>query len=421
MEKINGIWWIPEGHRRFNEEKRQGTLYIQDNYESELEIIFYPQHQGVIARAYNRYDVIWGEDICGTKYTLFNCLRTQIRNFTEYKFSPSFILKGEHLSTLDVKCYNRCQVKYKHLKNWIKPNRVHTKYSDDKSKTFITIDKNINESLLEVQIDPNIILSINERISHFDTGCEKKITQDTYLQFNSNSRLSLSNYLELTAEFSQFLSIALFKEQNPIKIEFYNEENPSNKTELLFKNRPSYDPHFYFLIQAETFKKKLPDIIKNWHKNYYPMSCISRYLIKSFGESVTFDYPDFLIIAQALDGYFKRFINKKNGKDIRKYKDQIDILINYFKEVDAVKKCKFNSEIIAHSRNKYSHLYNDEEEKAQKAVDGFELYWLTQKCLILLTCCILHCNGMDIDEINTCCNGNAIQSIIDAMPIEYLI
>ena len=52
------------------------------------------------------------------------------------------------------------------------------------------------------------------------------------------------------------------------------------------------------------------------------------------------------------------------------------------------------------------------------AVDGWDLYWLTEKCKILLTCCILNLLGLTNKEINLCCEKSPIIQIIDSFPLE---
>ena len=126
--------------------------------------------------------------------------------------------------------------------------------------------------------------------------------------------------------------------------------------------------------------------------------------------------PDFLIIAQALDGYHKRFVNKKDGRDIQKYQEQIEVLLNKFKTVKAIKACKIDPIVLKDSRHKYSHLYPDDEKS--QAVEGGDLYWLTEKCKILLTCCILNMLGLTNKEINLCCENSPISQIIDSLPLE---
>ena len=104
-------------------------------------------------------------------------------------------------------------------------------------------------------------------------------------------------------------------------------------------------------------------------------------------------------------------LNKKDGgKDIRKYKEEVDILLDRFKDVEVIKKININTEVLEQSRDKYSHLIPDEEKPL--AVEGLELYALTKKCKVLLTCCILDMLGLDTDEINLCCNKSYLSSII---------
>jgi hypothetical protein len=66
---------------------------------------------------------------------------------------------------------------------------------------------------------------------------------------------------------------------------------------------------------------------------------------------------------------------------------------------------------------KYSHLYPDNEKSS--AVAGDELYWLTEKCKILLTYCILNMLGVSNDEINLCCKNNAIHRMLGYHPFEF--
>ena len=141
----------------------------------------------------------------------------------------------------------------------------------------------------------------------------------------------------------------------------------------------------------------------NWHNQFQQVAPICRYLLQSLNDN-SFDFPDFLIIAHALDGYHKRFVNKKDGKDIKKYKEQIDALLDRFKDIDVLKSNKIDTEVLQQSRNKYSHLIPDDDEKITKAVSGNELFDLTRKCKMLLTCCILDMLGLDADEINMCFN-----------------
>ena len=160
----------------------------------------------------------------------------------------------------------------------------------------------------------------------------------------------------------------------------------------------------------------MPSILKLWHSNYEQIAPICKYLIRSLKNEATFDAPDFLIVAQALDGYFKRFLYNKDGKEIKQYKRQIEILLNEFKDIDVIKACNLDADVLTQSRHKYSHLIPDSDKKITKAVEGEDLYWLTQKCIVLLACCILDMLGLTKEEINLCCNKSPIEQIAISIP-----
>ena len=91
-------------------------------------------------------------------------------------------------------------------------------------------------------------------------------------------------------------------------------------------------------------------------------------------------------------------------------------MLNKFKNINVLKKCKIAPAVVKDTRHKYSHLYPDDEKSL--AVDGWDLYWLTEKCKILLTCCILNLLGLTNKEINLCCEKSPIIQIIDSFPLE---
>ena len=131
-----------------------------------------------------------------------------------------------------------------------------------------------------------------------------------------------------------------------------------------------------------------------------------------------FDAPDFLIVAQALDGYHKRFINKKDGKDKRKYQEQIAAILREFDDVESIKKCHIDSKMMADTRNKYSHLFPDEEDEGKTIAKGAELFRLTQKAKILLSCCLLDLLGFSHADIDVCFDSSTLRFLIDRVDFE---
>lgn len=415
-------WWTPAkadpGNSNFmplpegTEMRYTGNLIYDKEKGSKLELYIVPSR--FRAKFYEHNYVLWGKDANGNLFTLFNVEMKNWRNgeFSKSEFSVGMILIGEHVLTLDDTCYGQCIVKFPYLKKWAFDNRL--SYDLDKNNiSFSLTDQDKNRTLVSSEVGKGLEWKLNYIYDVYWNDFDATIKQDTYLLIKASEDVSIRNFLNQTIEFSQFLSIALFCEQSPNEVTLVNKEN-GRKAKVLFTINESKDPHSEQLIKYDVLSGKLPKILKSWHEQYERVSPIAGYLIRSLNNKNTFDVPDFLIIAQALDGYHKRFVNKKDGKDVRQYEHQMAVLLKKFKSVKAVSDCHIDLEILKDSRHKYSHLYPDEE--PTKAVDVDELYWLTEKCKVLLTCCILNMMGLTNKEINLCFNDSPISDIVNLLP-----
>ena len=423
---FHGEWWVParadhdiklmflqpegmEGHER----KYTGTLTYYGNQNSTLELYHIPSN--FRAKHFKQNDVIWGRDANGNIFTLFNVLKNEqhLGDFSCTKFVVAYILVGEHvLSAYDAQ-FSKCIVEFPYLKNWAFHNNV----TQNSAGSYVSFKMPVYaEKLLETMTEKGIWWRLWQGQTIERNIHDLTITQTTTLEIEASEAISVRLCMKNIEEFAQFLSIALYCDQNPAEIKFENKEN-RHESVLLFKKDESVNPGVFSLIKFGILKEKLPLMLNTWHQNFEKMSPISSYLIESLQKTNRFDVPDFLIIAQALDGYHKRFVNKKDGRDIQKYKEQIKILLNQFLDVKAIERCNIKPEVLTDSRNYYSHLFPDEEIKS--AVEGGDLYWLTEKCKILLTCCILHLLGLTNKEINLCCENSPISQIIESFPLEF--
>ena len=435
MQKIpqiyHGEWWVPaeadpdnmgpnypgkipvvhKGH----EKKYMGTLFYNESEESYLELYHVPSD--FHGKHYGYYSVMWGKDANGYVFTLFNASskRFEGQDFTTIKYNVQFILLGKHVLSLDENQFYKCTVEFPYLRNWAFHNNL--TYQEDKGVKHISYaDITKGDYLADVQIEPGIKWLLMD--AHvFKKGLyDFSINQLTLFDIETHDKASINTFTKHIEEFFQFLSIALYCKQRPSSIKFFDNERPYPYV-LLYKKRNSVDPGIYSLIKFGLLKNKVPSMLSEWHKEYHNVSPISNYLIESLRRENPFDVPDFLIIAQALDGYHKRFVNKRDGKDIKKYEEQIKVLLNKFDDIEAIKKCNINPTILKNTRHKYSHLYPDDEDTI--VAKGRDLYWLTEKCKILLTCCILNLLGLTNDEINLCIKESHIQDIINYHPFEF--
>ena len=411
---VHGSWWVPEGNLRFSGSHHTVTLTYTGTEPSVLEIIHEPK-DGVISRKYMHYDVIWGKDAGGNIYTLFGAVMVRQHNFTMTTFTISYILLGAHVTSLEDPCFDLCTTEYPYLREWAFESKIET--SSNRGITSILLDNNPRKPLIESVVEDGVRVLLWSHISTQQDRFSLHIEQTSFFDIRIPVKASISKYLSIISQFSQFLSIALFRQQYPNRITL-NNKGEYWKCTLLFPVRESTVPLINnSLIKFVELKGKMPEILKSWYDNYEQISPISHYLVRSLGTE-PFDTPDFLIIAQALDGYFKRFINKKDGKDEKQYKKQIDKLLKRYESVEALRRCHIDSDVLTQSRHKYSHLIPDGEKGVEKAVEGRDLFWLTEKCKVLLTCCILDMLGLTIDEINMCCKQSPVWMIVDSLPFE---
>ena len=409
---FHGVWWVPEEHP-FLEKRFSGTLTYYGDKNSILDLIHEPKSGAT--QINHSYEVIWGEDAGGSIYTLFGATSVRNMSFTTFEFVIRFILIGKHVRSLDEACFDTCMVKFPYLNHWALDNRINGGASH--SQTIISLDLGVRAPFLSVEIDDGLRVMLWGQLTDSINRYSIRADQVTNLNIDTLRNASLNTFLKTISEFSQFLSIALFAEQHPSEITFANKGVRFNYP-LLFKKNPSSEPFVKSLIKYDELQLRVGDILHKWHINYDRSYLISHYLIRALSERKdVFDVPDFLTIAQAIDGYYKRFVNHKDGKDTHQYKQQLDKLLKKFKGVDVLQQCNINSEVLTQTRDKYSHLIPDEDKKIKDAVeDGEPLYWLTQKCIVLLTCCILDMLGLTTDEINRCCNDSPVEQITNSIP-----
>lgn len=424
---FHGEWWVPARPVHENGDfavysnipgkKFTGTLTYFGEKESILELYHVPSDFHSIL--YHENEVMWGKDANGLVYTLFrvNKKESNDADFTNTLFTVDLILIGKHVSQIDDACFVRCIVQFPFLRNWAFRNNLNYQKVDG-IHHFSLVDVSRKNNFVESQVDDKTKWILRGQWDGNKTNFDLTITQKTELVIEPLDGISVYGCLRQIVEFAQFLSIALYCDQSPSSIFLANKDNPRRST-LLFQIDNSIDPQNKSLIQFNELQNKIPLMLQKWHECYESISPISKYLIMSFGKNRYFDAPNFLIIAQALDGYCNRFVDKREvpqttcGKRLKNpsYKDQIKFLLERFNGVDVVKSCHINPNTLTDSRHKYSHLLPDEVKP--NAVGGEDLYDLTEKGKILLVCCILDLLGLSIDEINLCLNASPIKELAE--------
>lgn len=406
-----GTWWVPNDNPDVPpQQKVVGNLILHEVGGMKLEL--FGSLNGV--SSYQQIvDVLWGTDYNGTDYTLFNLRWQKSGNSVHYWIQ--YVLVGEHRISMEDACYIECHVDYPHLREWteVKMNKYGEYYDHNNKKLTSSIGE--DTIFLQGKVEDAFAYKIVGRNSCSFTESEITIKNETQLHIQPPRLSSIRHFITLTREFSQFISLAQFSVQHPSKL-YFLKEGDSVGTRLLFNVKPSHKPYEfpYFLISLGLFQERIPSFIIKYHSVYDRIATLTKYLLSSI-HADEFDAPDFLIVAQALEGYFKRFVNQTeltNGKDWQKEEDGYKALVKHFGTIDAIKRCNIDTGVLWASRNKYSHLYLNEKPNSPKAATGTDLLILTQKCKILLTCCILDQIGMTTDEINKAFDRSIICNII---------
>ena len=412
---FHGRWWAPDGVRRFRDVSCMGTLIVESDGTSRLEV-YHDQRNSAGFRVYEKYDVIWGETADGRKISVFRLEMINENVHFQASFNAHAVLVGVHTKTGYEPIFDTCVVYYPYLRNWAFEPKVKKKELEEDVYDFTVDFRKKNHILTKAQIDSCTELHIYRHIEFNHDRFDTSITQATYLSFTTSALSSPNFFVDIITEYSQFRSLALFSRQEPSEI-WLKKKRGNQYCQLFYKVDKSVNPNDFSLIPFNKYKTRIPEILVSWHQLYPQLSQICHYLLSSINYD-EFDAPDFLIVAQALDGYHKRFLNKKDGKDIRKYQEQIEAILRCFDDVESIRKCHINSKMMADTRNKYSHLFPDEEDKGQIIAKGAELFRLTQKAKVLLACCILDLLGFSHNEIDTCFDNSSLRFLIDRIDFE---
>ena len=216
--------------------------------------------------------------------------------------------------------------------------------------------------------------------------------------------LSIARRLEEFFSFAALCPLAhdgitLFSEQEVQELEdgekYYHPINMITKLE---------DSTFGTEIKPHSILLKYRDIASDFgqmFKRYYSDPAIKQIwanMLAGLERKRVFTSNDFLNVAQAVDGFSLRFREKTT------FLAQLQALKEEFSVIDKLTLTDEDLIAVRGSRHYYSHILRLDEKEKKQAVDGMELYKLTEKLRILLICCLLSFLGMDNVRINSLLN-----------------
>ena len=240
------------------------------------------------------------------------------------------------------------------------------------------------------------------------------------ISLTNKSDYSLKEALGKIFLFEQFLSFAALKPVESSKIVLYDK----SKYQQLENGKKHFFPIQYirvyhgikiqdgqnitkrwsFLFSYDTIKTEFKTILKKWYREQADIAPIRHHLIECVSQKGTFSSVDFLVIIQAIEGFWWRFRDDdyklKNHIPRRtqtRLNTILESLIYEFNGIDILKLNEINIQEIVDSRHYFSHFVP--KDKKPFAKDGLELYLITSKIRKLLICCLLNFIGFSNSQI----------------------
>lgn len=413
--EIKGYWWLPSSP----DDIVAGILTYIPNKAIKLELIGQLKPKSsAIEELINPKDenVIFGFSSDAKEISLIDCHPSDSSlnfncQFPIQRYNCQHLVIGTHITSLDSPQFFKAQINIPFLSLWATPDSIEkTVFFKEKQGEKCSIAFNTEGRHIDTVDIENYTLSIKGVINYSAGSFESKIKQETIVSIANESDFSLKDALKNIFLFEQFISFATLKPIESSKIVLYDK----SKFQQLDNNKKHFSPIEYirvyrdkeakqeqnitergkFLFTYETIKNEFQLILKKWYNGQADIAPIRYHLIECVRQKSFFSSVDFLVVIQAIEGFWWRFrdddYKRKNNIKSRKQTHLntiLESLITEFKEIERLRLSEINVNEVVDSRHYFSHFVH----KADKpfAKDGLELYHLTCKIRKLLICCLL--------------------------------
>ena len=452
--EIKGEWFLPT-----DKDKRvHGTLIFDPLDGTDLEL--YGSLGGdILFPEFKNQEIILGLTSESKQITLTNCLMTKTGGVTLVQgeeagkpsttYSIRYLLIGVHVNTIDDLKFNQISTEIFNLGEWVGISGF--KHQEFNSETFRNKEIKVEYKLptpidFEIDNDTKGTFSFITNIPGLSRYQKYvSINQRVEFQVESIVEKNITELLEYTFTFQNFLTLALYKSTYPLSISLNGEKHKKNlgngekynKTiELYFSSRnfktnekPKFDIEMIFHYRS--IQNDFPLVIKNWYSKYKLLEPAFDLVFEQFYNSNGFTVNTFLNLAQSAETFHARVHNhtKIPRSEYKIMKD--DILSSVPTEYHSWLKDQFNfgnnlnlharlSEMtekysnvildkilgdkkqfvlnVKYSRNYYTHYSKDGHKKALK---GVELFYLSERLKILLVCSFLIEVGFDREKLSS--------------------
>ncbi len=423
---FKGYWYLPEN----KEKKIAGILTIKTHNLYVLELIGGFEESIEEILEFENKEVIFGEAYDSNnkirKISLINCqsFRPNVNlsaNYPLTSYKCSVIIDGIHIDSLDSNNFIELKANLSSLFLWKKSNiikqTIHFSEDSIDTKQINNLDIRINsndnwEIPIEIEKSTKVILCSNANLKSKPYNKGFIVNQNTEVKIKTKYSTSLNYLYNKLNLFKQFLSFATLDTVCVHQLiayskEYYQEVNNRkifNPIYIYLINKDFCEKDFVinktnFLFYFSDIKEEYDEIIKKWFEVSDEIAPIRQHLINSINSTNEFTSISFLIVAQALEGFHRRFMYPEK-KDLR---ERLNELINKFSNIDKVKTIsEIEVDQTVKSRHYYSHFFK----KDKKVLEGIKLYYFTSSLKKLLICCVLDLVGFKHEKINHLLNKN---------------
>ena len=432
--EYRGFWYLPSDP----ENSVAGTVTYYPNERIVLELIgSFGDSLMDVFKDNKEETILYGKTSDAKDITLLQCRQSFSLNFSArfpiLRFTCDYMIVGKHILGLDEKCQYWAMVRIPELTYWCHPEAIGLNYLNgdgEKDISRIALSFNIKyrdeENIIdEVQINENtsIVLLRGVNFNESEQRLRPKIEQYTYIEVRKKNTTSIKDLLSDIFMFEQFLSFATLKIVKCSFITLFNQNlyqevkgrkyykaieviHPFfDRQNIESKPTKSYD----FLFNHTTIKEIYPEILRKWYNEPMELAPIKGHLISSLEKKKVYSSVDFLIVVQAIEGFYRRFRSAKyrkehniEGKASSKLHPMLTELLSEFSDIDLLKRNTIDIDAVVDSRIYFSHFMP--KTSSLKAIDGWELLEEARKLRILLLCCVLSLLGFNNDQINDVLN-----------------
>lgn len=432
--EYRGFWYLPSDP----ENSVVGTVTYYPNEKIVLELIgSFGDSLMDVFKDNKEETILYGKTSDAKDITLLQCRQSFSLNFSArfpiLRFTCDYMIVGKHILGLDEKCQYWAMVRIPELTYWCHPEAIGLNYLNgdgEKNISRIALSFNIKyrdeENIIdEVQINENtsIVLLRGVNFNESEQRLRPKIEQYTYIEVHKKNTTSIKDLLSDIFMFEQFLSFATLKIVKCSFITLFNQNlyqevkgrkyykaieviHPFfDRQNIESKPTKSYD----FLFNHTTIKEIYPEILRKWYNEPMELAPIKGHLISSLEKKKVYSSVDFLIVVQAIEGFYRRFRSAKyrkehniEGKASSKLHPMLTELLSEFSDIDLLKRNTIDIDAVVDSRIYFSHFMP--KTSSLKAIDGWELLEEARKLRILLLCCVLSLLGFNNDQINDVLN-----------------